>query len=315
MKKGIILLLLCATAMGIQAQTQRRDTVVLSVYNNNQRFMLYPMPFGKDKPDIDFTAKMVVSLDTVHVLEVSTRKDSTGKYPRRIVTKRQCGKLPDSLTGKVALLYMSTGCDVSTQVLNAQKMGAIVAIVIHTTDSKDSVELPKQSNTIRYADDNKVRIPCFTVRKSIGAKLATMLPSLVGIQRPLANVGGIQASVVQNNPNRPATTAAQKDSLTQAQQANPNADAKSPPTGDLGGWYLSPNPARDEAVLQYNFTKAATVHIEVFNELGQVLTSYELPDTQTGTMKLDVSAWHNGYYNVSLRNGVVKEVKKLVVAH
>ena len=170
--------------------------------------MLYPMPFGKDKPDADFTAPMVVSLDTIHTIEVSTQRDTSGKYPRRMVTKRQCGKVPkDSLTGKVALIYMSAGCDVSTQVYNAQKMGAIVAIVIHTTDNRDSVALPKASNTLRYADDSKVKIPCFTVRKGIGAKLTTMLPSLVGIQRPKANVNNPQSSVVSNN-NTNATASA-----------------------------------------------------------------------------------------------------------
>lgn len=124
--------------------------------------MLYPMPFGKDRPDVDFTAPMLVALDTIHTVEVSTKKDSTGKYPKRLVAKRQCGKLPkDSLTGKVALLYMNTGCDVSTQVYNAPKMGTIVVIVIHTTNNRDSVELPKQgANQVRYADASKVRIPC-----------------------------------------------------------------------------------------------------------------------------------------------------------
>ncbi len=58
MKKAIILLLFWAIAYDMSAQAQRRDTVVLSVYNNNQRFMLYPMPFGKDRPDIDFIAAM-----------------------------------------------------------------------------------------------------------------------------------------------------------------------------------------------------------------------------------------------------------------
>jgi PA domain len=211
MKKTMIILLLAAIASAAIAQTQKRDTVVLSVYNTSQRFMLYPMPFGKDRPDVDFTAPMLVALDTIHTVEVSTRKDTTGKYPKRLITKRQCGKLPkDSLTGKVALLYMNAGCDVSTQVYNAQKSGAIVVIVIHTTDNRDSVELPKQgANQVRYADASKVRIPCFTVRKGIGEKLTTMLPSVSGIQRPKTNVTNPATSVVANNP---ATLVAQQPS-------------------------------------------------------------------------------------------------------
>ena len=314
MKNITTLLLLIAIAHGIHAQTQKRDTVVLSVYNNNQRFMLYPMPFGKDKPDADFTAPMVVSLDTIHIIEVSTKKDSTGKYPKRLVTQRQCGKLPkDSLTGKVAVLYMSAGCDVSTQVYNAQKAGAIAAIVIHTTDNRDSVELPKASTTLRYADDSKVKIPCFTVRKGIGERLTAMLPSLVGIQRPKVDVTNPQASVIANTAaTNIAATQAKQDALNPDEQAQ-NTALSSPFKGI--GWAIAPNPARDEVVINYNFKQTSTINIEVFNELGQIMTSYQLPDTQTGHLNLDVSAWHNGHYNISLRNGHVKEVKKLLVMH
>ena len=107
---------------------QKKDTTVLSVYNNNQRFMLYPMPFGKNKPDKDFTAEMVIALDTLNVLETSTKKDSSGKFPKRWITTRQCGKLPKNVKDKVALLHLNTGCDISTQVLNAQDAGALAVI-------------------------------------------------------------------------------------------------------------------------------------------------------------------------------------------
>jgi Secretion system C-terminal sorting domain/PA domain len=317
MKKTIIILLLTAIASGATAQTQKRDTVVLSVYNTNQRFMLYPMPFGKDRPDVDFTAPMLVALDTIHTVEVSTRKDTTGKYPKRLVTQRQCGKLPkDSLTGKVALLYMNAGCDVSTQVYNAQQSGAIVVIVIHTTDNRDSVELPKQgANQVRYADASKVRIPCFTVRKGIGEKLTTMLPSVSGIQRPKTNVTNPATSVVANNP---ATLVAQqpsRDSLHNAEQATAGLKTDFPIDSRAVGWSVSPNPARDEVVLHYNFDKTGVVNIEVFNEIGQVLTSYQLPDTQMGELHIDVAAWQNGTYNIRLESGPKKEIKRLVVLH
>jgi Secretion system C-terminal sorting domain/PA domain len=318
MKKTIIILLLTAIASAAIAQTQKRDTVVLSVYNTNQRFMLYPMPFGKDRPDVDFTAPMLVVLDTIHTVEVSTRKDTTGKYPKRLITKRQCGKLPkDSLTGKVALLYMSAGCDVSTQVYNAQKSGAIVVIVIHTTDNRDSVELPKQgTNQVRYADASKVRIPCFTVRKGIGEKLTTMLPSVSGIQRPKTNVTNPATSVVANNPTILVAQQLSRDSLHNAEQAEQGKNStNNPPPGAGGNWAISPNPAHDEVVLHYNFDKTGVVNIEVFNEIGQVLTSYQLPDTQTGELHIDVAAWQNGTYNVRLDNGQKKEVKRLVVLH
>jgi hypothetical protein len=264
---------------------------------------------------------MLVVLDTIRVLQTSTQKDSTGKYQKRWVTERKCGKIiKDSLKGKVALLYMSKGCDVSTQVLNAQNAGAIVAIVIHTTDNRDSVELPKQSSTVRYVDDSKVRIPCFTVRKGIGAKLTTMLPSVVGIQRPKTNVNNPASSVVVNNPNTLATQQSQRDSLPVAEQGqngfllDDKATTSDFPLNNRIGWAVSPNPASDEVVLHYNFDKMGDVHIEIFNEIGQVVKSVELPKVQTGKLTLDVTRWQTGLYNVSLRSGSLKEVKRLVIA-
>ena len=172
MKKYVISLVLSFVVLATLA-AQKKDTVVLSVYNNNQRFMLYPMPFGKDKPDKHFTAEMVQSLDTIQTLEVSTKRDSSGKFPKRWRTTRQCGKLPKNLKDRVALLYFNPSCDVSTQVYNAQEAGAIVVIVIHTTNRTDSVMLPKLTGQQRYAYDNTeqlfttlCRVPCvFTKRK------------------------------------------------------------------------------------------------------------------------------------------------------
>ena len=270
MKKVITFLIFIATASQLFAQAQRRDTVVLSVYNNNQRFMLYPMPFGKDRPDIDFTATMIVVLDTVHVLKVDTKKDSTGRYPVRQTVERRCGKLPkDSLKGKVALLYINTGCDVSTQVYNAQQLGAIVVIVIHTTDNRDSVELPKQGqNQLRYDDSSKVRIPCFTVRKGIGAKLTMMLPSLVGIQRPRANVNNTQSSAVANTSQTAATIQTNKQALETTERTRQEELAAA--ESIKRSFTVSPNPTRNQANVTYQFPQTTDATIEVKTAAGQV---------------------------------------------
>jgi hypothetical protein len=288
---------------------------VLSVYNTNQRFMLYPMPFGKDKPDVDFTAPMSVALDTIHVVQVATQKDSTGKYPKRLVTQRQCGKLPkDSLTGKVALLYMSAGCDVSTQVYNAQKLGAIVVIVIHTTDNRDSVELPKQSNTVRYADDSKVRIPCFTVRKGIGEKLTTLLPSVVGIQRPKATVV-VQTSVVSNNPPI-ATLQTKRNSLTAAeQQVQEGVLLNNPTSFGKQSFSVSPNPTRNQANVAYQFLHTTDVTIEVKTASGQLIFSKILRGVSVGTLEIPTVDYPDGTYFVTLQYEKAVQTKKLIVRH
>jgi Secretion system C-terminal sorting domain/PA domain len=316
MKKYIILFVLgTILTSSLAAQSQKRDTVVLSLYNNNQRYMLYPMPFGKDKPDNDFVAEMAFAIDTIHVLKDDIKRDSSGKFPKKWLMERSCGKVPTNVKGKVALLNINAACDISTQVYNAQEAGALAVIVIHTTNNKDSVTLPKKSNTIKYDNDNKVKIPCFTVRKEIGMTLLQMSPSLVGIKRPKDTLGTIQALQAANNESL---------SSVQLNPAKSNLDSLAKTKYEKGlteqqfhgiGWAVSPNPARDEAVLQYNFTQVSTLNIEIFNETGQVLTNYKLENTQTGKLQIDVTAWQSGVYSVSLVSGSMREVKRLVVAH
>ena len=284
--------------------------------------MLYPMPFGKDKPDKDFSAEMVVALDTINVLQTATQKDSSGRYPKRWMTQRKCGKLPTNVKDKVAILYLNKDCDISTQVLNAQEAGAIAVILIHSTDSRDSVTLPKKSSSIRYDNDIKVNIPCFTVRKGIGEKLTQMLPSLVGIQRPKTAIDSTQALQASNqlipNPlqsvNKETANPTGVDATTTANIAAGEGSTKSYSTEKIG-WDLSPNPASQEAILHYNFIQGAPLSIEVFNEAGQLVTNYNLPDNPTGTLNMDVSSWVTGIYSVRLVRGDLKEVKRLVVQH
>jgi hypothetical protein len=313
MKKYVMSLLLSVIVLATLA-AQKKDTVVLSVYNNNQRFMLYPMPFGKDKPDKHFTAEMVIALDTIHKLEVSTKKDSSGKFPKRWMTTRQCGKLPTNVKDKVALLQLNADCDISTQVYNAQEAGAVAVIIIHVTNRTDSVTVPKLTGSARYAYENKIKIPCFTVRNVIGAKLTGMLPSLVGIRRP-DSVGVIQALVQQTTPTNAERVAlalqAKQDSIAKAAY-----DVYQITQGFTGiGWALAPNPVHDEAVLVYNFEKRGQYTVEIFNEAGQLLTNYQLPDTQRGKLNIGVTAWPNGVYNVRISSGDFRQNKRLVVSH
>ena len=55
--------------------------------------------------------------------------------------------------------------------------------------------------------------------------------------------------------------------------------------------------------------------IEVFNEAGQLVTNYNLPNNLTGTLNMDVSSWVTGIHSVRLVRGELKEVKQLVVQH
>jgi Secretion system C-terminal sorting domain len=180
---------------------------------------------------------------------------------------------------------------------------------------RTGVALPKKSATIKYDNDNKVKIPGFTVRKGIGEKLTTMMPSLVGIQRPkipIFGIGTIQTLI----------TPTMIDSINRAKQAQADSTAKAEYAKYLAsqeftekGWQVSPNPADGEVVLHYNLERRATVNIDIFNEIGQIVTNYQLPDTQSGKLTIDVSSWQGGAYNVSLRSGSLREVKRLMVVH
>ncbi len=277
------------------------------------------MPFGKDKPDNDFVAEMVIALDTINVVKADTKKDSTGTFRKRLQTERSCGKISTPLKDKVALIYLNPACDASTQVLSAQTAGASAVIVVHTTNSKDSVTLPKKSNTIRYEDDSKVKIPCFTVRKEIGDKLTRLMPSMVGIKRPKENIVGGQGLIVdstrlvqQAQVAQEAKQSATVEVVTQSEQSEQNDFAAKYGFGGKG-WQLSPNPSDNHAVLTYNFAKSLDLSVDVFNKLGQVIATYPLSGTQTGQLTLDVSQWQAGTYVVSLRSSTWNEVKQLVV--
>jgi hypothetical protein len=143
--------------------------------------------------------------------------------------------------------------------------------------------------------------------------LITQLPSVVGIQRPKTTVTNPQAFSIPNTPATLVAEQAKRDSIYKAEKAQ--YDALHPSVWTGKGWAISPNPASDEVVIQYNFEREATVNIEIFTDNGQVLKSFELQKDQTGKMNIDVSAWHNGNYNVRVRSGSLKQVRRFVVMH
>jgi Secretion system C-terminal sorting domain/PA domain len=309
MKKIIILkVFACLFANGIYAQTPRLDTIVLSVYNTSQRFMLYPMPFGKATPESGFTAEMVASLDTVNVLRA--RPDSAGNNVPMWVTEHVCGKVSADLKGKVALLQLNPACDLSTQVLNAQTAGATTVVMIHTTNNRDSVRL---SPTAQSVDSQRVTIPCYTVRQGIGDKVRMMLPSMVGIKilaHDDSSRSDIQNRVTMSNPNVPLPQL----TVSKADAPDGTIVEKAVEIVDIG-WRLAPNPTTEEITIHYQFAEKTATSLEIFNETGQLVTNYELTPAQTGQLIVNVEAWRTGTYNVRMRHGTLKEVKRFMVIH
>jgi Secretion system C-terminal sorting domain len=296
----------------------KKDTVVLSVYNNNQKYMLYPMPFYKKWPDTSMVVLMEALHDTAQVMRQSTVSDSSGKKPMLSVIDRQCTRLSGDVKGKVALVRMNPVCDVSFTCLLAQRMGAKMVVMIHTTNSVDSVTIAKK-NKQTYAYQDSIKIPCYTVRNEIGNSLMQMLPSLVGVKVPDGVVNDIQA--LQSNPNNNQLPfAATQSDKEKAQALTDAADEKAQKLAqekranpDVKGWQLSPNPANTEALLQFNFDTSLSLTVDIFNAAGQMVTNYNLPNTPSGTLEIDVSAWSSGVYSVRVTRGDVQEVKQLVV--
>ena len=81
------------------------------------------------------------------------------------------------------------------------------------------------------------------------------------------------------------------------------------------GWQIAPNPVSNEVTLAYNFKETNAVKVDIFNAIGQLVTNYQLPDTQTGKLEINVTTWQNGEYNVRLTHGKYMEVKRMVVVH
>jgi Secretion system C-terminal sorting domain len=311
-----VMLCIALTNYAQSTNTNKKDTVVLSVYNDNQKYMLYPSPFYKKWPDTSMVVSMVMLYDTAHVMRQSTQTDSTGKKPMRSVVEPQCSKLSGEAQGKIALVRLNPNCDVSFTCLMAQRMGAKVVVLIHTTNSIDSVTIPKM-NKQTHAYQDSIKIPCYTVRNEIGDRLMRMLPSLAGIKIP--NGTPIQALGTNPNTNQlPIATSladiekaqALKEATEAAAQKLENEKRSSP---NVKGWQLLPNPSSTEAQLQFNFDTSSSLIVDIFNAAGQMVTNYNLPTSQAGTLGIDVSSWANGVYSVRLSRGELKEVKQLVV--
>jgi Secretion system C-terminal sorting domain/PA domain len=77
---------------------------------------------------------------------------------------------------KIVIMDLNKDCDVTLLCLNVQRAGAKAFVVVHNSNSNGNIKLPKQG---AYKDS--IRIPIFTIRRSLGEKITTMMPSLVGI--------------------------------------------------------------------------------------------------------------------------------------
>jgi hypothetical protein len=87
----------------------------------------------------------------------------------------------------------------------------------------------------------------------------------------------------------PTKAAANGEQGTEADAKNL---ANNPPFNQIG-WTIAPNPVSNEMTLNYNFKEANTLYINIFNDIGQLVTNYQLPYTQTWKLEINVTSWQN----------------------
>ena len=314
-KKILFLFMLLSAATISQAQSAQADTFYLSVYNTGARIEITPAEFG-GKVTQDLMGTMVRAFDTVMVLKANGATDSTGKKRIRYEAERRADRISKDIKDKIVVMELNKDVDVTQTCINVQRGGAKALILIHTSNKKEDIKLKKLG-----IFKDSLRIPCFTVRNTLGDSLWGILPSVAGIKAP--TVPPVQTLQTQNSTllnsaqamnKEKANPTGMNDATTTSNIAAREGSTKGYSTEKIG-WDLSPNPASQEATLHYNFTNATHLTIEVFNEAGQLVTNYHLPYNLTGTLNMDVSSWVTGIYSVRLVRGDLKEVKRLVVGH
>ena len=318
----------------------RADTILLSVYNTGNKYRLTPASFSPPTSRTALLTDMVWVFDTLVrfqdggsnatlpdaiLLKMpdSLRRKFTSQRTMKMVIDRQCDKpmLKSEVEGKVVIVELSQ-CDASQKALMAQRAGASAIVFVHNSNNPNGIEI----KTGVFKDS--IRIPCFTVRKDIGTRISAMLPSKVAIVRPDTMPINAQALTMVNNNGTSAQSQQSKDKAdnpldnTESSPQNPNFanNLNNSPfklaDGTGYNWRISPNPTSDYTTIEYRFSKPTDVTIEVFNELGQVLSRTDYKAAQSGVVDVDVVNWASGIYTVHLTpKGNTPSVKKVVVQH
>ena len=140
-----------------------------------------------------------------------------------------------------------------------------------------------------------------------------MLSSLVGIQRPRANVNNTQSSAVANTSQTTTTIQTNKQALetTERTQQEELAAAET----IRHGFTVSPNPARNQVNVTYQFPQATDATIEVKAASGQVINRQILRGVTIGNLPISTVDYASGTYFVTLQYGKVVQTKKLIVRH
>jgi hypothetical protein len=321
----------------------RADSVLLSVFNTGAKYRLTPATFAPRTTGAELLTEMVMVQDTI-VSFVETGGNGTSFLPPSLLAKmpdslrqafanqrlmkpvvtHRCDKpITTDVKGKVVIMSLGT-CDPSLMCLNAQRAGAKAIVLIHPNNNRDSILLKNGA----FADS--ITIPCYTVRRDIGARMSALMPSQVGIKKPI--VMDEDAQGLKSNTNTGTSPTTSTTNATKLGEVRENTEGSNQDTTTVvktangtivtskyslkGQFTLSPNPANDMATLTFNLSKKADLTLEILNEAGQMMLRRTLQGAQTGSLDFDTRSWASGAYLIHLTDGKgVKTVKRLVVQH
>ena len=337
-------LIVCGAAYATAQATPdslRADSVLLSVFNTGAKYRLTPATFAPRTTGAELLTEMVMVQDTI-VSFVETGGNGTTFLPPSLLAKmpdslrrsfeaqklmkpvvtHRCDKpITADVKGKVVIMTLGT-CDPSLMCLNAQRAGAKALVLIHPNNNRDSILLKTGAFT------DSIKIPCYTVRRDIGARMSALMPSHVGIKRPVVMDEDAQGLKAQNGNGSQSTTAKKdaeklgdkgenEDKTGENTEGGKKADALPQIVNSSKQQFsVSPNPANDVATLAFNLSKKTDFTLDILNEAGQMMLRRSFDNAQTGSLDFDTRAWASGAYFIHLTDGKgVKTVKRLVVQH
>lgn len=76
---------------------------------------------------------------------------------------------------------------------------------------------------------------------------------------------------------------------------------------------MYPNPASDEVTFQFYNINSDIAEIEINNMLGQLVYKSKIPMTDSKNLVVDINKFSSGIHLVTIKNGNLKQIKKLIV--
>ncbi len=296
-----------------QAQQQRADSLMLSIYHLGTKYRLTPATFGEKIANQDLLGEMVRAYDTLLIPAPFGFNEAAGESLTGWKVQYDCNKISPNLRDKIVVMDLNSSCDPTFICLKLQRAGAKAAILIHPINNKDSIELKGGE----YADS--IKIPCFTVRRGLGSLMTTQLPALVGIKKPEVMPDDAMA-LKSNQPKAgtPTIESAKSDKvvLLEANKIAIEKDVEIESTQKTPNRFtLSPNPTQSIAYFTYNLKVALDLTIDLRSVNGQLIKYQTFKNTQFGTYEINTQDLPNGIYMVIVKQANEISLHKLVVSH